>query len=323
MSRSPVAVETILCPTDFSVFSSRALRHAVALAKQLGARLDVVHVTPGLRRYAGDTLLPNAVAELVPAMRREAEADARRFVEPAIEARVPVEIEIRDGEPWREILSLAERRPADLVVLGTHGRSGFERFVLGSVTEKLLRLLPCPVMTVCHEEGRTWEAPSLVRRVLCATDLGETSRITADFAAELAARHGAALTLLHVVEELPGTAGSICLPGVGPLKQELERVAASRLDEAARELGERFDVQVDEKLGGGKPYRGVLEAAARESADLIVLGPSRHALGRLLVGSNVHHVIREATCPVIVARPTPERKPSHTTAGAVVLKTGT
>jgi nucleotide-binding universal stress UspA family protein len=320
MSRSPLTVQTILCPTDFSVFSSRAFRHAVALAQQLGARLEVVHVTPSLRRYAGDTLLPNAVAELIPAMRREAEADARRFVEPAVEARVPVEIEIRDGEPWREILSLAQRRPADLVVLGTHGRSGFERFVLGSVTEKLLRLLPCPVMTVCHEEGRTWEAPSLVRRILCATDLGESSGETIAFAAGLATRYGAPLTLLHVVEELPGTAGSIYIPGVGPLRQELERAAGERLQELSQELG--AEVDVEQRLASGRPYRAILEAATRESADLIVLGPSRHGLGRFLVGSDVHHVIREATCPVLVARPTPAREPTVASERAVVLKAG-
>lgn len=319
MSRPSLSVRTILCPTDFSVFSSRALRHAVALARQFSARLDVVHVTPGLGSVTGDTLLPHAVAELVPAVRREAESNARRFVEPAVEARIPVEIEIRDGNPWREILSLAERRPADLVVMGTHGRSGFERFVLGSVTEKLIRLLPCPVLTVCHEEGRTWEAPGLIRRVLFATDLSEPIPEIATLATSFAAGSGAALTLLHVVEDLPATASSLNFPGVGTLSQELARIARARLSEAARQLRDRFGIEVEERLEQGRPYRAILEAAADESADLIVLGPSRRSVGRFLIGSNAHHVVREATCPVLTARPSRERKAARAHGGAVIL----
>ena len=70
-----------------------------------------------------------------------------------------------------------EEMPADLVVMGTHGRGGLEHLFLGSVTEKLMRRLPCSVLTVCHEEGRTWEAPGLVRRILCATDFSATSAL--------------------------------------------------------------------------------------------------------------------------------------------------
>ena len=127
----------------------------------------------------------------------------RRFVAPALEARADFEVEICEGDPWREIEAAAEKMPADLVVMGTHGRGGLEHLFLGSVTEKLMRRLPCPVLTVCHEEGRTWEAPGLVRRILCATDFSETSALAVDQALALAAKNQAEVTILHVIESVP------------------------------------------------------------------------------------------------------------------------
>ena len=203
MDRNELEVKEILCPTDFSVFSSRALRHAVALARQFGARLEVVHVIANPSPYAGASPYFGMPVVATAALRERAEAEMRRFVEPAVEAGVSLGTEIREGEPWREVLAVAEERPADLVVMGTHGSTGFERLFLGSVAEKLLRRLRCPVLTVCHEEGRTWEAPGLVRRILCATDLGESSPDTVAFALALAAKDGAEMILLHVVEALP------------------------------------------------------------------------------------------------------------------------
>src|SRR6185436_5024181 len=107
-----------------------------------------------------------------PELRSLASAQLRTFVEPLKgESHLSLNLEVRDGEPWREIRDAAERLPADLLVMGTHGRGGFEHLILGSVTEKVLRGVASPILTVCHEEGRTWAAPGLMSRILCATDL--------------------------------------------------------------------------------------------------------------------------------------------------------
>jgi len=297
MKPTPQAIETILCPTDFSVFSARALRHAIALARQLGARLKVVHVIPRMTAYAYYPASLPATAE----MRAEAEAQTRGFVEPAVEARVPVETEVREGEPWREILAVAEDMPAHLVVMGTHGRGGLERLLLGSVTEKLLRRLPCPILTVCHEEGRTWEAPGLLRRVLCATDLSASSPETVAFAVSLAAEHQARVTLLHVLEPIPPTGEPLDFPA--SYREELQRRASRKLHQVAQDAEASFGIEVDEWMCSGRPSTEILRMAVEEGVDLIVLGQGRGALDRLLFGSNAHQIVREATCPVLVVRP--------------------
>jgi len=284
------------------VFSDRALRHALAVAARSGARLKVVHAVPGLPSFAGAAPLPDTVATLIPAARRHAEEELRRFVAPVVEAHVTVETEVREGEPWRELRAVAHELPADLVVMGTHGRSGFERFVLGSVTEKLLRLLPCPVLSVCHEEGRTWEAPGLVRRILYATDLSEPSLETMAFALALAPGERVELTLLHVVEELSGIADSLQVPGMGPIGPELERVAGDRLDELARDADARFEVEVTPRISRGRAWREILRIAAEERSDVIAIGPGHGAFEQFLFGSDAHHIVREATCPVLTLR---------------------
>src|SRR4029453_12233128 len=102
--------------------------------------------------------------------------------------------------------------PADLLVMGTHGRGGFEHLILGSVTEKVLRGVACPILTVCHEEGRTWAAPGLMSRILCATDLTATSSRTMRYALSLAAENQARVTFLHVVEPASTLAASEYAP---------------------------------------------------------------------------------------------------------------
>jgi len=294
-------IEKILCPTDFSVFSSRALRHAVSLARQFGAGLKVAHVIPRPSPYAAPPFYP-AVIAVDPRTRELAEAEIKSFIAPAVEARVPVETEIREGDAWREILAMAEELPADLVVMGTHGRGGFERLFLGSVAEKLLRRLPCPILTVCHEEGKTWEAPGLVRRILCATDLSASSAETVGVALSLAAKNQARVTLLHVVEELPLTGEPAFFAEAQAYGEQLERKAAQDLHETAQKAEAQFGVEVDEWVGSGRAHKEILRMAAEERADLIVLGQGHGALDHFLFGSNAQQVVRQATCPVLIVR---------------------
>ena len=163
-----IQIDRILCPIDFSVFSTRALRHAAALARRFEARLVVLHVVPQWQPYANmpayfpEPMLAN------PVLCAQVQRDVSTFVADAIALGVPVETVVREAEPWREILSVADEKAVDLIVMGTHGRGGFEQLLMGSVAEKVLNRASCPVVTVCHEEGRTWEAPGLVQNILKA-----------------------------------------------------------------------------------------------------------------------------------------------------------
>ena len=304
MAASQIHIERILFPTDFSAFSARAFRHALALTRKFHARLKVLHVIPHVFP-AGDSLYSAAPWLLTPEVRQQADEEMRRFLAPAREGRIDHEVEVREGDSWREIVAAAEEMPADLVIIGTHGRSGIEHLFLGSVAEKLIRRLPCPVLTVCHEEGRTWETPGLVSRILCATDFSETSGEALDFALALAGKHDAEVTLLHVVESVPefGDPRFPVLPELDRLRQEHEQMSRERLEKAileARGAGGKIEARV----AVGRAYKEILRVAALERADLIVVGAQGHGpIEHLLSGSNAQHVIRRATCPVLTVRP--------------------
>jgi nucleotide-binding universal stress UspA family protein len=214
---------------------------------------------------------------------------------------VAIEFLTREGAAWREVVAAAEEWPADLIVMGTHGRGGFERFILGSVAEKVLRSSPCPVLTVCHEEGRTWAAPGIVGHVLCATDLSRGSATTVRYALSLAAEYQARVTLLHVIEgfELEEGPAYLARPRVEELRGQAESAARRELRKAVpADVREWCDVS--EAVAFGKVADQAVRVAIERRADLIVLG-SRHPspLERAVFGSTASEVVRRATCPVL------------------------
>lgn len=312
METTSAGIDRILCPTDFSVFSSQALRHAMALARTFHSRLRVVHVIPsGVPGV--DPVYGGAPWLLTPEDRGRAEGELRRFLEPVREARVDHETEVREGEPWREIERAAAEMEADLVVLGTHGRSGLERLVIGSVAEKVVRRLPCPVLTVSHEEARTWAAPGLMNRILCATDFSEMSAVALRVALAFAERHRAPILLLHVVEDVPdlNAAAHRALLDLDTLRRDLEGRATERVRRIVAELGAP-QIGIEPRVVTGCAYKEILRTAAEERADLIVIGAQGHGvLEHLLSGSNAQHVMRGATCPVLTVRPLAVKPRSH------------
>lgn len=308
MTTPSTPFERILVPTDFSGFSTRALRHALGLARRFNSRLKVVHVIQAAYPV-GEAMQAGAPWNLFDEARSAAEVDLRAFMASAREAGIEYEMEIREGSSWREILASAREMNADLVVMGTHGRTGAERFLLGSVAEKLVHRLSCPVMTVRHEEGRVWETPGLVRRILCATDFSDNSDRAFQLALALSASLGARVTLLHAMEHLPDLGAAryrMVVPDVEPLLKEIERATAERLAKTVDTLRNGFvDVDVTARLGAGRAYKEIIRAADDEKADLIVIGAQGHGVvEHLLSGSNAQHVIRGANCAVLTVRPT-------------------
>lgn len=302
MSQAPI--ERIVCPTDFSEFSARALRHAIALARVFKARLKVVHVVP--RMFGKGVSLDGAAPWLEASeLRDHAEGDLKKFLAPVRRARLNHEVEVREGDTWREVLDAAIEMPADFAVMGTHGRSGLDHYFLGSVAETLVRKLPCPVMTVGHEEGRTWEAPGLVSRILCATDFSGPSAAALAMAVSIAEALRADITLLHAIESLPDFSDpeNLALIEVRPVREDLEQSARASLEKlAAKARSSR--VNVDAKITFGSAHKDILKVAAEDRADLIIIGAQGHGfIEHLLAGSNAQHVIRHATCPVVTVRP--------------------
>src|SRR5215471_2297226 len=186
-------MKRLLCPVDFSDASSHAIMLAGLVARYYKASLTAVHVlTPSTMDAFGAVTSAEEAREIdrVRGLVREEVAEAAE----GLCFRVLVDI----GQPAHAILERASKLPADLIVIGTHGTSGFQHLVLGSVTEKVLRRAACPVLTVPPRAHATSQLP--FRRLLCAVDFSDASLDAVRSAVSLADESGAALTLLHVLE---------------------------------------------------------------------------------------------------------------------------
>jgi nucleotide-binding universal stress UspA family protein len=293
----------ILCPIDFSDFSRRALEYAVTLARWYGASVTALHVCPPVVATPA-VLAPYAPVEAIPFPSGDLEAvrnQVAAFVPPAAHAHLAIDPQAVEGDPAREII--AEAASADLIVMGTHGRSGFERLVLGSVAETVLRKAPCTLLTIppaaVHAAGTV---PVLLRSIVAAVDFSEVSMRALNEAACLAAEADAHLTALHVIEVPEHLALWIDrVDGIGHVRAWAE--AAARHMGAAIGPETREYARVDQRVETGKAYREILRVADEQHADLIVLGAHGHGvIEQLFVGSTAQHVVRRATCPVLVVR---------------------
>jgi nucleotide-binding universal stress UspA family protein len=218
----------------------------------------------------------------------------------ATAARVPSESHICEGRPAESLLAFARSLPADLIVMGTHGRSGFERLVLGSVTEKVLRNAACPVLTAPPRAMTTAQLP--FRRILCPVDFSEPSLIALRTAFSLAEEADARLIVLNVVDWPGGDSVFVTASGDRELLGQIERQAAQRLESFITDES-RLWSRPEARVTIGKSYREILAAAENMAADLIVIGVhGRNALQLAVFGSTTNQVVRRALCPVLTIR---------------------
>ena len=280
----PTTIRQILCPTDFSETSRRAIAHATVIARWYGASLSVLHVCDSSGAMLG------RIREQIAASCAEATGSG-----------VPVIVLVDPGRPAAAIVDRAASMGADLIVIGTHGAGGFEHLVLGSVAEKVLRKAGCPVLTVPpHAEGSALP----FKRILCAVDFSAWSLRAFELAQSLARESGAALTALSVIEwpwqEPPA-----------PVFAELPAEQAAALAEyrrymeeaALRRLTSLVEQSAEPRIGHGKPAAQILQAATDLGADLIVIGVhGRNALDLRVFGSTSSQVVRQAVCAVLTLR---------------------
>jgi nucleotide-binding universal stress UspA family protein len=298
-----VNINRILCPVDLSQFSRDALHHALALAKWYAAQVTVCHVYSALQPLLPVTGMPGNEPLPPPVQPDDIAEEVRRFCAPLLtDSGQSVEIVLREGNATKEIVLLAEQLGADLLVLGTHGRSGFEHLFLGSVTEKVLRTTRVPVMTV--PPPVTEPGSARYKMILCPLDFSDTSTRALDYALSLAQEAGGRLILLHVIESLLGELGASDMGhlSVSEYDRYLEADAVAQLKSAVPEQA-RVWPALEERVTRGRPYRQILKVAKDEGVELIVMGvQGKGALNRFLFGSTTDHVIREASCPVLTIR---------------------
>ena len=293
------SIERILCPIDFSDTSHHALAHAAAIAKWYEARLTMLYVFVSLPTVDVPPLV------LDEEDRARLSAQLREFAS-LVPREVPVDYQVREaGLVHDAIVTQVDATKADMLVLGTHGRSGFQRLFLGSVTEKVMRKVKCPTLIVPPRvPDIAPDAPVQFRRILCPIDFSDSSLAALEYAFNMAEEADAQLTLLHVTEVPAALTQEPFVVDV-----ELSRVREAAVSDARRRLEmlipeeARAYCKVDTAVVEGRAYREILRQAAEKKTDLVVMGVhGRGALDLLLFGSTTHHVIRASTCPVLIVR---------------------
>jgi nucleotide-binding universal stress UspA family protein len=292
-----LTINTILVPTDLSGCAAEALRHAAYLADWHGADLQIINVASrSMHQY--EAMLKGFPME-------EADLDALLQPGDGADRHLPRAADLTISQTRIEHVSApvaikeyTESHDIDLVVMGTHGRRGTSRLLMGSVAEDVVRTVMCPVLTVRKE---TSVAPGqAVRRILVPIDFSEPSQNALDHAKELAMTYGAEIHLLHVVEEvaLPGAYGMEPISFVVP--EIIQSTETALADMVKEEVGYEH-VRVESVAG--YPATTILDYIDEHDIDLVAIAThGRTGLDRLLLGSVAEKVVRRAACPVFTVK---------------------
>ncbi|HLW54549.1 MAG TPA: universal stress protein [Candidatus Angelobacter sp.] len=282
-----VKIKNILFATDFSDASLHALPFVTCLAKKMGASICLCHI-----------VTPNALVESAPevapalydSLRKEAEAELGSLAGPLKSAGLAPRTILRSGPICDELREIVANEKIDLVVAGTHGRTGVRRMLLGSVVEEICRVAECAVLTV---------GPSLAprkeigfKRILFPTDLSEDSRKIVPYLRGIAEEYRAKVTVLHILPE-----DLITNPDAPKLAEPIRRTMIHTLEKELAGLETEF------LIGFGDTVEAILSTARSKGADLIAMGIHNAFLpGIQLRSSVVYRILAGAECPVLTYR---------------------
>ena len=293
----------ILCATDGSHGSATAEAYACVLAQCWGAALTVMSVLefpPGMNPdYAVNRLYLDELMKEVTTKLTDLKARA-------VSLGIPVQSYVATGIPSEEVSAIARTQGAELIVVGTRGKTGLEHILLGSTAERIIRMAPCPVLTVPMVKRRvdgssSTEKPSTTpKRMLVPVDFSDCSLDAFEYGALVAQRSKASMKLLHVLE--PVSYGlDFTLPHM--TQHESSKTAVTkRLSDLVSALG-AVGIASDFLISGGLPADSILDAARSQSIDVIVMGThGRRSLSHALFGSIAEAVLRRSSCPVLTVR---------------------
>ena len=291
-TRRRIQLQNVLFLTDFSPAAAAAIPYAAEVAKRFGAKLFALHMrTPVINPMTEPTTWPTLEKAAEAEAKNQRETLSRSF--PGLEPRVLIE----EGNLYEAVLDAVKKNKIDLIVLGTHGRTGLGKFFLGSVAEEIFRQAPCAVLTVgpFTPGGTAWGGE--IKEIIYATDFSPESAAAAAHAISLAQEFQAHLTLMHVIsDEAPGDllhAGDLVNSSLKPLRNLVP-------PEAELWCEPRFVVE------RGSPAEKILEVAKQREADLIVLGIHKPSgfpgADTHLPIATAHKVVSHAPCPVLTVR---------------------
>lgn len=284
----------ILCPVDFSEYSSLALKYAVTMARENAARLIVCHALPqtDLALLYTDARYFSSMEEV---LRRKGEDLVEEFAAGRVPPDVEFNTEVLTGNPSDEILNLCREENVDLIVAGTHGQSGFDRFIVGSVTNKILHRSEVPVLVVSKPSTSFAEEdafkPVHISRILCPVDFEMNNAAMAPLALSIARTYQSEIDFFHVVNKSDG----ISWP-------DQETYCLEKLRELVKPEKEEW-CTAGFLLKHGNPAEEILKVVAQNHVELVVMGHhGRGPVEEFFLGSVTRKVVTRSLCPVLVVR---------------------
>jgi nucleotide-binding universal stress UspA family protein len=287
---------SILCATDFSEHSNQTIPYGVAIAREFEARLYVCHVIDlsAVTIYGEFQLDPIGQQERI---RQEAQEQLSRM--PGLQE-VDWEPLIRVGQPAAEIARIVEEKGVDLVIASTRGRSGLKRLILGSVTQRMMRTLNCPLLAVQSlEEAFVDKGAGGVRlkKILVGSDFSADSVLALNYGLSLAQEFEAELHLIHVME--PPVYPEFLTPAEQGQDMVRTEVLKEKLNELVSEEARNW-CSLKTAVLRGQSYEELVAYAMTQGMDMIVVGVRGYGLVKsLLMGSTTDRVVRRSPCPVL------------------------
>ena len=287
-----ISLKNILYATDFSAAAAAALPYVKGLSKQYGATVHAVHVRmPATYPIVGPEMMP----QVIEAAEEQAKFEAQELHE--MLADIPHDVSVTEGLLWPTITDMIREKNIDLIVLGTRGRTGVGRALLGSVAEEIFRRASCPVLTVGPHVSKETDRRLEMKEILYATDLSPESLTALPYAVSLAQEHQARLTVLHVIGQREVGELVHAENYVESTKRRLHQLVPA---EAMAWCEPNFRVEQ------GHVAKKILEVATALGADLIVLGmdgsPGHRSTSIHLFRPTAHYVVTKAECPVLTVR---------------------
>ena len=287
-------VRHILCPIDFSEFSVRAYGYALSVAKRYRAKLVAQHVVELWQYpYAGFAATADLYEQFSQKLHERATEQLREFVKKHTHGETQPQGVVQQGMAADSILAFAAAHETDLIVMGTHGRRGFDHMMLGSVTERVLRNAARPLLAVSRQSrapttSGQWEGQGPSRILFC-TDFSLSSERALSYAFSLTADYDAELTLLHVLEDVQGAAD--VKKAMVTAKEQLDKLVSPE----GRKAG-----KIKTEVLTGEPYQQIIQFAQETQTDLVTMAVrGRGALDLAVFGSTTYRVLQLGPCPVL------------------------
>jgi nucleotide-binding universal stress UspA family protein len=281
-------IKHILVATDFCPISTIALRHALSIARRCQSKLSLLHVIDA--PFYGIT--PDGLAAAVECAERDAAQLVQQLEDEGVLHGLTLEVTITVGSVWRAIRDALYEKNSGLLVLGTHGRSGLGKFVLGSVAESAFREAPCPVLTVGPHVAKSKASGVEAKHFLVPTDLSPESTNALRYGMSLARAVGGDVLLLHVLN-LRKNANAEPRDPAGQVKARMDQFLNQHPEAAS---------MVTSRVEFGDPARVIVKVAEQTRADLIVMGVRAWSTDGPPMWQTAYQVLVQSRCPVLTMK---------------------